>query len=146
MNKMYKITLVTFSNAVRYAMLLVAKKELKDNKLIKALNSCVIDNEIVNIPDNVYRTVKSASYGFKMQLSNNDTTAIEINKKPVAIPNEIKTIKKTVTTSKEASKEAPKQEAPKTKAKATKETAPKTKANDNEEIKALLQTLLKKFE
>jgi hypothetical protein len=115
--------------------LLVAKKELKDNKLIKALNSCVIDNEIVNIPDNVYRTVKSASYGFKMQLSNNDETAVSISNKAVAIPNEIKTTK-------EASKEAPKKEAPKTKAKATTKEATK----DNSEVVTLLKALLKHFE
>jgi hypothetical protein len=119
-------------------MLLVAKKELKDNKLIKALNSCVIDNEIVNIPDNVYRTVKSASYGFKMQLSNNDELAVSISNKAVAIPNEIKTIKKTVTTS----KETPKQETPKTKAKATTKEATK----DNSEVVTLLKALLKHFE
>jgi hypothetical protein len=119
-------------------MLLVAKKELKDNKLIKALNSCVIDNEIVNIPDNVYRTVKSASYGFKMQLSNNDELAVSISNKAVTIPNEIKTIKKTVTTS----KETPKQETPKTKAKATTKEATK----DNSEVVTLLKALLKHFE
>ena len=67
-------------------MYLVKTNTLTDTKIITALNACTVsddmkdDKPLVYVPAAYYRTVKSASFGFKYKLTDKDETAEAIAK------------------------------------------------------------------
>ena len=88
----YAVTLDTYHNAIRFAMYLIKTDTMTDTKLITALQSATVtddkkdEKQLVLIPSAYYRTVKSASYGFKYKLTDKDETAEAIAKAPAKIP------------------------------------------------------------
>ena len=88
----YAVTLATFQSAQRFAMYLVKTNTLTDTKLITALNACTVsddmkdDKTLVYVPTAYYRTVKSASFGFKYKLTNKNETAETIAKQEPITP------------------------------------------------------------
>lgn len=90
---LYAVTLETYQNAQRFAQYLIATDSMTDDKIITALQSAVIDETetagrgiLVHLPAVHYRTVKSASWGFKYKLADKDATALEIANQPAETP------------------------------------------------------------